>query len=157
MSTLTAKIEKHLQNQITLQDCVDAFAVPGSDTLIDVIHPTTGKSLCYGETLEQIRVRYPGAEVIAVARFQVLKANRQDAPVQWLATTETEYDEMLGVLPPAFWQKGLFLVGEPWDHHAISGRPRYAAYRQLRGDYYKASRPMTVGECRTLLDNEAKA
>lgn len=38
-------------------DCKEAFAEPGSNNLIDLIHPNTGKSLINGETLEQVRER----------------------------------------------------------------------------------------------------
>jgi len=145
---------KAKESYMNLTDCTQAFAVPGADSLIDLVNPATGRSICYDESLEQIQLRYPRAEVVEVARFQVEKANRQDGPIEWKETTEEEYQDMLNVLPPAFWERGLFLVGEPWDHHAISGKPRFAAYRQTGGKYWAASRPMTVGECRALLDSE---
>jgi hypothetical protein len=137
-----------------LKDCTQAFAEPGADSMIDLIDPTTGRSICCNENLEQIRLRYPTAEIVEVAHFLVQKAHRQDTPIEWTEVTEDQYEDMLNVLPPAFWERGLFLVGEPSDHHAISGRPRFAAYRQAGGKYFTASRPMMVGECRAFLESE---
>ena len=51
---------------INIMNCQTAFAVPGSDSLIDCIHPVTGKSWINGETLEQIQLRHPGAEVVNI-------------------------------------------------------------------------------------------
>jgi hypothetical protein len=149
MSTITDKIER-----LNTRDCTHGFAEPNSPTMIDLMHPVTKRSLCYGETLDQIRVRYPTAEIIEVAQWAAQKGATQDVPVTWEETTEEKYDEMLNVLPPAFWEQGLFLVGEPWDHHAITGRPRFAAYRELHGKYFAASRPMTVKEARTIVERD---
>ena len=46
---------------------------------------------------------------------------------KWIETTEERYDEMLGVLPPAYWSSIGFLVGEPMDHNA-NGQPRFSAF-----------------------------
>lgn len=46
--------------------------------------------------------------------------------------TEARFDEMLGILPPAFWTSKGFLVGEPFDHRKckVTGHilPSYAAF-----------------------------
>lgn len=132
-----------------------AFAVPGESSLIDVINPATGKSWIEGETLEQIRLRYPTAEIVNVSEWCAAKAARQDEPVTWAETTEEHFFEMLECLPPAYQtggeKGGAFLVGEPWDHHATTGRPRFAAYREIGDKFLKASRPMTVKEFKELL------
>jgi len=72
-------------------------------------------------------------------------------PVVWTETTAERFEEMLTVLPPAIMLAGNFLVGEPWDHHAVTGRPRFAAYRFQDRKYYEASRPMTVKEFKACL------
>jgi hypothetical protein len=56
---------------------------------------------------------------------------------------------MLEVLPPAVMARGGFLVGEPWDHHALTGRPRYAAFVELGGRWFESTRPVTVAEFRS--------
>jgi hypothetical protein len=55
------------------------------------------------------------------------------------------------VLPPAFWQGGLFLVGEPWDHDAGTGQPRYAAFWKRAAVYLEADRPITRREAAAAL------
>ena len=54
---------------LTMRDCKTAFAIPGQNNIIDVIHPVTGLSLCYGESLEQVRIRHPGAEIVECDKF----------------------------------------------------------------------------------------
>lgn len=138
---------------IKASDCKEAFAEPGKNNMIDLINPVTGKSAIYGETLKQIRERYPTAEIVSVEEWMKAKAARQDTPVTWTEITEEEYFEMLEVLPPACMLGSYFLVGEPMDHHALTGRPRYEAFGQVgeNGRYVKASRPMTVRELKDFL------
>jgi hypothetical protein len=65
--------------------------------------------------------------------------------IRWTETTESRFDEMLGVVPPAImWGNG-FLVGEAFDHDR-AGRPRYAAFIQVRGTFYESAHPMTVAD-----------
>jgi hypothetical protein len=53
---------------------------------------------------------------------------------------------MLNILPPIAWNGWAFMVGEPDDHCAATGRPRFRGYR-MRGNVYEvASRPLTVAE-----------
>ncbi len=124
---------------MNLRDATEAFAVPGEDSLIDLRHPETGLSSVYGETLEQIRARYPHAVVVNIDAFLAAKAERQHTPVVWTPCTEE-------VVPPAWMERGGFLVGEPWDHDAGNGQPRYAAFRQVGQTYYESDRPMTKAE-----------
>jgi hypothetical protein len=61
--------------------------------------------------------------------------------------TEEKYDEMLGVLPPAYWNGNLFLVGEPFDHDE-QGRARFDAYSNpSKGRYYNLGL-MTISEAK---------
>ena len=136
---------------VKLSEYIDAFAVPGSDSVLDMVHPDTGRSMVYGKTLEQIRAENPGAEVVNFFAWMAAKAERQHTPVVWSECPEARYHEMLEVLPPAFWQGGLFLVGEPWDHDAGTGQPRYAAFWKRGGVYLTADRPMTCREAAAAL------
>ena len=141
---------------ISMMDCTTAYAVPGADHMIDVINPRTGKSWINGETLEFIRLRYPAAEIVNIDEWCAAKGARQDMPIVWTETTEEKYWEMLEVLPPAARHSGGFLVGEPWDHHAVSGRARFAAYRELYGGkFYTANRPLTVAEFNKEMESKA--
>lgn len=136
-----------------MAECPEAFAVPGSPSLVDVIHPDTGLSYYGGLTLEQIQKSYPGAVVVNVQEWIDAKAKVQDEPVKWELVTEEEFDEMLNCLPPAAGGGGRgFLVGEPWDHHAKTGKPRYQAYIRTDSHFVKSSRPMTVMEYQTAIN-----
>lgn len=127
-----------------------AFAVPGENSLIDCINPNTGLSWIERENLDQVRKRYPKAEIVNIDDWCQQKAARQDTPITWSEVTEDRYMEMLEVLPPAIMTRAGFLVGEPWDHHATTGQPRYAAFMAKMGKYYEASRPMTIKEFKSL-------
>lgn len=139
-----------------MKDYTEAYAKPGEHSIIDVIDPETGLTSVYHETFEQIRARYPEAERVAIADWQAQRAAAQDTPIVWTRITRRKYWDMLEVLPPALWIGGAFLVGEPTDHHATTGRPRFAAYRQIGADddsgiYLAASRPMTCEELRQII------
>lgn len=139
------------------RDCKYCFTVRGADSMIDLVHPVTGKTVIYGRTLEECRQEkgYEAAELMTVDDFCRDKADRQDEPVIWEETTEERFFEMLECLPPAYQtggeRGGAFLVGEPWDHHAATGRPRFAAYREIGDKFLVASRPMTVQEFKKAL------
>ena len=128
-------------------------ATADGSTCIDLIG-TDNRTECFGRTLDEVRREYPGAEIMPLETFCRRKAALQRTPITWTKTTRKRYVEMLEVLPPAEWQQGGFLVGEPFDHDALTGRPRYQAFRK-RGPYaYEvASRPLTVAEFRTELEH----
>lgn len=142
---MTAKLEKLM----TMGDCDRCFASKAAGTVIDVIRPGTGRTWIYGKTLADTRAEYPDAEEMSLDEFCSWKAAQQRTPITWSATTAERYDEMLGVLPPIDWHHGArhgFLVGEPYDHDAGNGQPRYQAFRRRYGVHEVASRPMTRAE-----------
>jgi hypothetical protein len=134
------------KTKISPMDAEQAFAVPGSDSIVDVIHPATGKSWIAGETLEQIRLRYPGAEVVNFDEWCKAKGDRQNSPVAWTEVSEKQYWDWLECLPPVAMKASGFMVGEPSDHHAASGQPRYQACVRVGDKHYASNRPMTVKE-----------
>lgn len=119
------------------------FAVPG-ELIIDIARD--GKTEIYGRTLEEVQKEHPTAVTMTLGEFCNGKAAKQDIPIEWKETTEEQYWEMLEVLPPAYMNKAGFLVGEPWDHHAITGLPRFQAFIGKAGKFHVASRPMTIPE-----------
>lgn len=130
----------------------ECYGVPGEDSIIDCINPRTGLTAICRETFEQIRERYPNAERMTIESHCKAKAQRQDTPITWSDTTEAKYWEMLEVLPPAMMRAGYFLVGEPWDHHAITGEPRFSCYGEpVSGHFVVASRPITRRELKGML------
>jgi hypothetical protein len=145
MKTLEEKITDFLK----AESCpypTDCYAVPGSDSMIDTIHPATGLAVYSGDSFEQVQARHPGAVRMSIEAFCEAKAIRQHSPITWEPVTEDKFFEMFEVLPPAYHNNHGFLVGEPWDHDASNGQPRYAAYRMRGLVYETASRPMTIKE-----------
>lgn len=102
---------------------------------IDFINPTTGKSAINGETLEQVRVRYPEAEIIEVYEFIDKKEKTLCSdPVE---ITEEKYIEMLEVLPPDNWiRKNGESSFELCEH--LSGRVT-SIYCVVEGKYFSFS------------------
>jgi len=137
-----------MTDQIKYTDCRECFASKSRGTVIDVIHPDTGLTLIYGKSLADCRDEYPDAERTTLDAFCAWKAEAQRTPIEWSESSEDDYHDMMNVLPPALMVAGGFLVGEPWDHDALSGKPRYQAFRHRSGRYEVASRPMTRDEFR---------
>ena len=137
-------------------DCKTAFAT--DETLIDTIHPATGLSWCFGKTLEIVQQEYPTAKVVNIDEWCKAKGERQNTPIEWEEVTEARFYDMLNVLPPAAMVPGAFLVGEPTDHHAGNGRPRFQAFKAENGiertpeavKFFASSRPITHAEFCTL-------
>lgn len=137
-----------MQNTISSPSnrATEGYARPDSNHLIDVINPDTGLTVYCKESEEQVKVRYPQAYRVGIADFLQSVATKQDSPTQWEEVTEDDYHEMLNVLPPIGMRASGFMVGEPSDHHATSGKPRFSAYRKNSGKFFRSSRPMTVAE-----------
>ena len=135
-------------------NATECFAIRGV-TMIDTIDSETGLTHIYQKTLDQVRAEvhtwadYSKAERMTIDEYCQSKADAQDTPVEWTETTVEKYDEMLGCVPPICYHGGPcggFLVGEPYDHHAMTGRPRYTAFIHKGGKYYESSRPMQKSE-----------
>ncbi len=141
---IAGKIEKIL----TLSDCERCYASRAQSMIIDVLHPATGKTVCYNKTIDEVRCEYPDAEEMFVDDFCDWKAEQQRTPIEWELSTEEQYDEMLNCLPPELWIGGAFLVGEPYDHDAGNGQPRFTAFKMRWGQAYQANRPLTKAEFR---------
>ena len=125
------------------------FAVPGEYlSIIDIVNPETGRSRINGNTLEEIRQRYPTAVQMPWEEWRAGKIARQQTPITWTRVDDHRYRQMLEVLPPIDWTNGGFLVGEPADHCVSTGQPRYTAYRHNTGQAYESSRPITRREWR---------
>jgi hypothetical protein len=138
----------------SITDCTLCFVSRGRETIIDVLHPETGLTVCFSKTLEETRQEYPDAEQMNIAEFCAWKVRMQRTPITWAVTTEVRYYEMLAALPPAELMFDAFLVGEPSDHDAGTGQARYDAYRQRDGVYEIASRPMTRTEFRSEMSHK---
>lgn len=129
---------------MTMDDCTHCIA--SGDVCVDLVHPVTGLTICFGKTLEQCREKYPDAELMLFEDFAKRKAANQRSPWEWNETTEEAYNYGLEVLPPAYWKDGVFMVGEPYDHYADTGEPTYQAYKRNKDGYWKSSRAISVRE-----------
>lgn len=89
---------------VNTSDLIEGYAVPGSTSLIDCIHPVSGLSLWAKETFEQIKLRYPGAVRVNIEEFAA-QADTQ-AITQPVEITEETFWDMLEVLPPKNWNRG---------------------------------------------------
>ena len=147
MTTATETAEK-VRKVLTMGDCDRCFASKERSTIIDTIHPETGLSWCYGKTLAKCREEYPDAEEMSVEDFCAWKAEQQRTPISWTPTTEARFHDMLGCLPPAVMLRGAFLVGEPYDHDAGNGQPRFQGFRQWGKEFFQSNRPLTRTEFR---------
>ena len=127
-------------------NCTHVFALPGENHIIDEV--VAGRGTYSGETLDQIQIRYPGAVCIHWDDWLLAARSRQQTPITWALTTRDRYTNRLEVLPPAMWQDGAFLVGEPMDHDIATGQPRFEAYWRRHDHYFVASRPLTHAELR---------
>ena len=131
-----------------MTECERCLASKKTATIIDMLNPDTGLTWCYGKTIEECRAEYPDVEEMTVDEFCEWKTAQQRTPITWEPTTAENYDDMLNVLPPAAFTGSAFLVGEPWDHDAGNGLPRFTAFRRSGNTYEVSSRPMTRPEFR---------
>jgi len=151
MATQTEKLAKLLSQEPTAVWC---FAVPGADYIIDTVNIDTHTTHINGKTLADIRAErpeYAQAELMLLDIFCAQKAVRQHTPITWTETTSEVFYDMLGCLPPAAMIGNGFLVGEPYDHDASNGKPRFDAFKEEDGKYWSSSRPMTRTEFKELM------
>jgi formylglycine-generating enzyme required for sulfatase activity len=128
-----------------------AYAIPNAKHLIDTINDETGLTCICKETFEQVRERYPDAQIVDVDQWCEEKQREQLAPITWQETNEETYWEMLGALPPARMAGGAFLVGEPMDHLAATGESTFEMYRKRGSTFYVSSRSVTIAEFNQLI------
>jgi hypothetical protein len=143
MNGIAEKIEKVFD----YSDCTDCFAT--AETIIDYLHPETGKTAINAMTLEEVRAErpeYATAERMSIEEYCKRKVMKQRTPIEWHETTEERFNEMLEVLPPILLDGDSFLVGEPFDHDAGNGRPRFSGFIFTANKFYASNRPMTCNE-----------
>lgn len=122
------------------------FAVPGACNIIDFVVNRTQRSLHLNQTLEEVRLRYPGAELVEYETFWKGVEARSNTPVEWIPVSKEAYDESFDALFPAAFSPNGFLLGEAADHLGKGCSARYSAFRIQERKYFASSRPMTVEE-----------
>lgn len=143
------KVAALVESQQQQERCIASKA---QGTIIDMLRHD-GRTACFGQTLEEVRARpgYEDAEVMPLSEWKTWKAERQDAPIKWDPVSEEHYTDALEALPPIDWGSRGFLLGEPSDHHALSGRPRFRAFLRTPDGLFISSRPITRHEWRNIL------
>ena len=86
---------------VKMSDIEHWFWEPGSPHAIDPIHPHTGLGIYSGETLEQVRERYPKATVATLD--MILEAEAKAYKSEPVRIDRERWDYMLNVLPPVQW------------------------------------------------------
>lgn len=90
------------------------------NSTIDQIHPITGLGVWSGETLEQVRERYPDAEIVDSAEFDRFREEkRQRFITEPVAVTEEYWNDRINVLPPIRW-RGFLYAGYPCSTFMMS-------------------------------------
>lgn len=126
------------------------FAKPGATDIVDAVDPDTSRGLYSGKTIDQLRLSDPTIEVYPFDDWEAKRNEAMNTPIEWQETTEDEYDEMLGAVPPNAMSRLGFLLGEPQDHFGQNGAERCRAYIVRDGKYLKSNRPITRAEFRAL-------
>jgi hypothetical protein len=138
-----------------LNTITEAYIVPGQPYAVDLIDPDTGLTLHGGLDEAELRAsspEYKNAVRVSLEAWQRQRGEEQRTPITWSEITEQEYDDALCVLPPLEYTRSGFMMGEPYDHEADTGRPRFSGYRTDGNSFERSSRPMTRDEFRSIAD-----
>lgn len=141
---------------LTAEKCFAKFAAGVPTGIIDFANEE-GRSLILGNTLEEVKAKYPKYEIrlMDYDTFQAELYTAHNGPVHWENSTEANYEYAYECLPPAAVRGNrsaffAFLVGEPVDHLGKDGAPRYDAFIMLRyatgNAWGVSSRPITIEE-----------
>lgn len=122
------------------------IAQPGKDYGIDFVDKTTGLTHINRQSLAEVQERYPDAQIMNFDDYLNQKIARQNNELTFEEITEEQFDNALNALPPEKMLKGNFLIGEPYDHCAETGQPRFHGYFYKNYRYEISSRPMTIKE-----------
>lgn len=142
---------------MTVQDLFsnfECFVSPSTRTLIDGVRD--GRTWIHGETLDQVRLRYPDAVVMKYDDFATGESAAMRGPFEWTECTKEQYEEALCCLPPEMWwgggfvngewEGGGFLVGEVDNHDPMTGEGFFQAYRRVGDRCYWSTRCLTRKE-----------
>lgn len=112
---------------------------PSNLTIIDIMQPD-GKSQYARETIEQIKARYPGAEVWDFDAAIEHKENALKSPP--IEITLDQFIDALEVLPPRDWQRTS--EGESFKMCEHTSGRITAIYAKVNGKYYTLSNVNTM-------------
>ncbi len=67
--------------------------------------------------------------------WKVMTTVRNNGSFEWTETTEDQFEEMLGVVPPRLQIRNAFIMGEVWRHEGTSAV--YACFKCVEQDKQK--------------------
>lgn len=114
-----------------------AFYEEGSLSIVDTLNNETGMGTCFGETVEQVRKRYPKAEIVPFdfALERINEATKEVYPMlNPIEITEEQYWDALECLPPMQWKKTE--EGESFKMSELTFMDITACYVKKNGKYY---------------------
>ena len=137
------------------------FYVRGETNLIDLVNEN-GRGYFSNETLEEIRVRYPGVilTTMAEAHKEIEKVNEERFSGPPEEITEEQYDEALCVLPPEnYTNVGSASGFRSVEYMTAMWTAHYAGFHNDKGGIYfmairkarKDSVKNFIEECRKML------
>jgi hypothetical protein len=135
---------------------MQCFYVPGSLHIIDTATANGLSTICR-ESLEQIRVRYPQAELRDFDEVcnEINKLNEQRFNQPPSEITEKRWDEMLNIMPPMKWRSGCgaesFMICEATVSHFHSIFCKVGdRYFEMTGSKFLTHEEI-AGRCNTVL------
>ena len=140
-----------MADKFQIDEGTRCFVCLAQATVIDFIHPETEKTLYFSKSRDDLLETYPDVSEMSLGEFMTWKAAQQRTPIAWNEEIPRDrFISALECLPPAAGTDGWrdFLIGEPYDHDALNGEPRYQGYRRIGKQYFQSSRPITVTEFR---------
>jgi len=122
------------------------FADINDSCIDDLVNMETKTGVYSKKSISELQKENPKAKVMKISEWSQIRHDRQNTPVQWLESTEEDYDYALGCLPPIAYNGSGFLVGEPYDHDPLTGSPRFRAHIMQNDKFFKSDRPITIEE-----------
>lgn len=112
--------------------------------LVDAVKD--GQTVYGGKPVDRVLAENPGYALVGYDEYVAAASAEQDQPIVWSPMFEEDYYEKMDCLPPAVTRSYGFLLGEPQDHYAATGKPRFAAFLKLGTRFLRSSRPLRVEE-----------
>ena len=112
--------------------------------LVDAVKD--GQTIYGRKPVDKVLAENPSYKLVEYDEYVAAASAEQDQPIVWSPLSEEDYYEKMDCLPPAVARSYGFLLGEPQDHYAATGKPRFAAFLKLGPRFCRSSRPLRVEE-----------
>ena len=112
--------------------------------LVDAVKD--GQTIYGRKPVDKVLAENPSYKLVEYDEYVAAASAEQDQPIVWSPLSEEDYYKKMDCLPPAVTRSYGFLLGEPQDHYAATGKPRFAAFLKLGHRFCRSSRPLRVEE-----------